>query len=49
MNYLDCITIAAQHAQDNDVPEGLLPLTIANEAAMLAGVNSDGIGNAGWD
>ena len=35
MNYRDSITIAAQHAQDWDVPEELLILPISNEAAML--------------
>lgn len=49
MNYLDCITIAAQHAHDLDVPAALLPLTISNEASMLAGLDSDRMGSAGWD
>ena len=49
MTYIDCIAIAAQHAQDWDVPQGLLPLTIANEAALLAGLDSDRRGTATWD
>lgn len=49
MNYFDCITIAAQHAHDRDIPAALLPLTISNEAAMLAGLESDRIGSVGWD
>ena len=49
MTYRDSITIAAQHAQDWDVPEELLPLTISNEAAMLCGLESDRMGCAGWD
>ena len=49
MTYRDSITIAAQHAQECDVPEELLPLTISNEAAMLCGLESDRMGCAGWD
>ena len=46
MTYFDCITFAVQHAQDWDVPQGLLPLTIVNEAALLAGLDSDRRGTA---
>jgi hypothetical protein len=49
MNYLDCITVAAQHAHDRDVPAALLPLTISNEAALLAGLGSDYAGGSTWD
>jgi len=49
MTYLDSITIAAQHAQDWDVPEELLILTISNEAAMLWGLDSDRMGCCGRD
>ena len=49
MTYIDCITFAAQHAQDRDVPPGLLPLTIVDEAAMLAGLDSDRRGSPAWD
>ncbi|MEI2659432.1 MAG: hypothetical protein V9G11_05245 [Bifidobacterium adolescentis] len=45
-DYLDCITIAARSALDFDLPPELLPLTIANEAAMLAGLDSDRMGSA---
>ena len=48
MNFDDCITIAAQHAYDGDVPAALLPLAIANEAWLLAGLDSDHIGAAAW-
>jgi len=46
VTYIDCITFAVQHAQDWDVPQGLLPLTIVNEAALLAGLDSDRRGTA---
>ena len=49
MFYLDCITIAAQHAFDMDLPRTLLPLTITQDAYMLAGVESDRMGCADWD
>lgn len=41
MTYIDCITLAVHRAQDREVPAELLPLTIADEAAMLAGLDSD--------
>jgi hypothetical protein len=41
VTYIDCITFAVQHAQDWDVPSYLLPLTLADEAALLAGLDSD--------
>lgn len=41
MNYDDCITIATQRALDwGDLPDELLPLVIASEAAALAGGDS---------
>ena len=46
MNYIDCITFALHRAQDWDVPPELLPLTIADEAALLAGLDSDRRGSA---
>ena len=49
MNYFDCITIAAQHAHDLEIPAALLPLTISNEAALLAGLDSDRMGHADFD
>lgn len=49
MSYADSLTFAVQHSQDWDVPEELLPLTIRNEACLLAGLDSDRIGGAGWD
>ena len=49
MTYIDCITFAAQHAQDWDGPSHLLPLTIADEAALLAGLDSDRRGGAAGD
>ena len=48
-NYFDSISIAAQHAQDWDVPAALLPLTIRNAAAMLAGIDSDHMGTRDWN
>jgi len=47
-DYFDCITIAANSALDIDLPPELLPLTIANEAALLAGLDSDRMGSAAW-
>jgi hypothetical protein len=49
MSYTDCITIAAHQAFDMDTPMDLLPLTITNGAAMLAGLDSDRIGAPVWD
>lgn len=51
MFYPDCVTVAAHHAFENDcdVPIGLLGNTIASEAAMLAGLDSDRIGCAAWE
>ena len=48
-NYFDSMTIAAQYAQDWDVPPALLTLTIRNQAAMLAGLESDRMGTRVWD
>lgn len=44
--YFDAIAIAAQNAfqSDWDTPSELLPLTIASEAAMLSGCDSDTVG-----
>ncbi len=49
MNYLDSITMAAQHAQDWDLPEALLPLVIASEAALRSGHEAGHRGLAAWD
>lgn len=48
--YFDAIAIAAQHAfeSDWDTPSELLPLTIASEAAMLSGRESDAWGLSAW-
>ena len=48
-SYLDGITIAAHHAFDLDLPLELWPNTIANEAGLLAGLDSDRQGCAGLD
>ena len=48
-SYFDSMTIAAQHAQDWDVPEMLLPLVIANEANLLSGNEAGHRGHAAWD
>ncbi len=41
MIYDDCIAIATQRALDHDdLPDELLPLVIASEAAALAGADS---------
>ena len=49
MTYFDSLTFAAQHIGDDDLPAELLPLTISNAAAMLAGLDSDRIGAPAWD
>ena len=50
MNYIDCITIAAQHAYDwDDLPAELLPLVIASEAALLSGHEAAHMGQSAWD
>ena len=49
MTYFDSLTFAAQHAGDDDLPAELLPLTIRDAAAKLAGLDSDRIGAAAWD
>ena len=40
MSFADSVTIAVQHVQDWDVPQEMLPLTIRNEACILAGLAS---------
>lgn len=49
MTYIDSITIAAQHAQDSDMPAELLPLVIASEACLLAGFEAGHSGLQAWD
>lgn len=49
MSYLDCITFAAQHAQDCELPDELLPLVIASEANLLSGHEAGHMGHAAWD
>ena len=48
-NYADSICSAVQPALDSDLPIGLMPLTISQDASMLAGLDSDRIGCAAWD
>ena len=48
-NYADSICMAVQHAFDSDLPLVLMPLTITQDASMLAGLDSDRIGCAAWD
>jgi hypothetical protein len=49
MTYLDSISMAANVVLDFGLPDELLPLTITNEAAHLAGFDSDNIGATGWN
>ena len=44
MTYFDSLTYAAQHVGYDDLPDELLPLTIINAAALLAGLDSDRLG-----
>jgi hypothetical protein len=48
MNYSDCIPQAIQLSFDFETPQRLLPLTITQEACMLAGLESDRMGCATW-
>jgi hypothetical protein len=47
-SYFDSVSIVAHSVEDWDLPPELLPLTIANEAALLAGLDSDRMGSAAW-
>jgi hypothetical protein len=47
MSYIDAVTEAAHRISDWDVPLELLPLTLTNEAARLAHLESDRMGCAG--
>ena len=49
MSYLDSIIFAAQHAQDCELPDELLPLVIASEANLLSGHEAGHRGQAAWD
>jgi len=49
MNMTQAIPMALQHAFDLDTPLDLLPLTITQDAYMLAGLDSDRLGCAAWD
>lgn len=49
MTYLDSITLATSHVLDWDLPTELLPLTISNEAAILARLDSDHLGAPAWN
>lgn len=48
-SYFDSLTFAAQHARYEELPDELLPLTISNEAAKLAGLDSDRLGTRACD
>jgi hypothetical protein len=47
-SYADSICIAAQNAYHSDLPIDLMPLTITQDASMLAGLDSDHIGCSDW-
>ena len=49
MTYLDSISTATRFACDQDLPTELWGTTIANEAAQLAGLDSDHLGTPAWD
>ena len=49
MSYIDAITAAAHSISDWDVPHERLPLTLTNEAARLAHLESDRMGCAGGE
>ena len=48
MNMNQALSVAMQHAFDLDTPQNLLPLTITQDACMLAGFDNDRMGCAGW-
>lgn len=48
MFFQDCLLAAATTALELDLPPDLLPLTITSEASLLAGIESDLIGDPGW-
>lgn len=48
MNMTQAISAAMQHAFDMETPQDLLPLTITQDAYMLAGFESDRMGCAAW-
>jgi hypothetical protein len=48
-SYFDSMTIAAQHAQDWDVPASLLPLVLFSQANLLSGHEAGHMGHAAWD
>jgi hypothetical protein len=48
MSMTQAISVALQHAFDMDTPQDLLPLTITQDACMLAGFESDRMGCASW-
>jgi hypothetical protein len=48
MNMTQAISAAMQHAFDMDTPQELLPLTINQDAYMLAGFDSDSMGSTDW-
>ena len=47
LDYQHCISHAIQKAFDT--PQDLLPLTITQDAYLLAGLESDRMGCAAWD
>ena len=47
--YLDSITLPLATLLDWDLPDELLPLIITNEAAQLAGLDSDRLGAPAWN
>jgi len=49
MFYQDALMSAATTVMDWDLPPELLPLTITNQAALLANVAPDLIGRHAWD
>ncbi len=48
MTFENSIHYATQQVLDFDLPIALFPLTVANLANQLAGLDSDSIGHAHW-
>jgi hypothetical protein len=47
-SFTDSITMAMHHSFDLEIPEELLPLVIASEAAMLSGFEAGHSGHCAW-
>lgn len=49
MSFTDSVSVAIQNINALDLPLQMLPLTICNEACLLAGIDSDRIRCPSWE